>query len=234
MSRFRWVPEPVRKLLRPLVNRYRQRRERNENLDILRSLDGRWSEQPDYEAYLLAQVTRSRRMQLHLASGRIAYLVRRLMEHDQRGSSNRSVLCVGCRNTHELHALEDAGFEQVIGIDLFRSDDAIVQMDMHRMTFPDKHFDVIFSCHSLEHAYDPAAVLQEFARVVRDDGVCVIEVPIRYKISATDLHDFGSLQGLQKACGFFTSRVLFAEESEDGKRARAIFVARSIPAAQKV
>ena len=225
MTRFAWVPEPVRGYLRPYVTWYRLRRERKTILGILSSLSRRWNERPDYRDYLVAQVTRSRRMQLHVAEKRVAYLVSKFLQCDERARNDRSVLCVGCRNTHELGVFRHVGFENVVGIDLFSTNEAIVQMDMHKMTFPDKHFDVIFACHSLEHAYAPAVVLAEYARVVRDGGVCIIEVPIRFKISPPDLHDFGSLQGLQTACESFTSRVLFSEESEDGRRARVIFIA---------
>lgn len=174
----------------------------------------------DYQDYLVAQTTRSWRMRSYTAPGRVARLVNKFLEHDEHPRRDRSVLCVGCRNAHELSVFRDAGFENVVGIDLFSTDAAILQMDMHVMSFPDKHFDVIFSCHSLEHSYDPTKLLSECARVLKGGGVCIIEVPIRFRKfpTRTDLQDFDSLQGLLSACEPFVGQVLFAEESPNVAR----------------
>jgi SAM-dependent methyltransferase len=151
-----------------------------------------------------------------------------LQKSDKRAGKGRSVLCVGCRNSHEISMFRNAGFDEVIGIDLFSTDEAILQMDMHAMSFPDDHFDVVFSCHSLEHSYDPTRALSEFARVVKDGGVCTIEVPIRFTPTSADLQDFGSLQALQSACESFLGEILFAEEAQDTKSGivRLAFITR--------
>jgi SAM-dependent methyltransferase len=169
----------------------------------------------DYEDYLLTQLTSSWKKHSCLAPHRTPNLAQRFFERDQQPRGNRSVLCVGCRNSYELNVFQNAGFGNVVGIDLFSTNAAILQMDMHVMRFPDQSFDVIFACHSLEHSYDPGRVLKEFARVIRHRGVCIIEVPIRFRKVPTraDLQDFGSLQGLLAACDPFTGEVLFAEES---------------------
>lgn len=220
MKRFAWIPEPVRGYLRLPLVRYRLRQERKTSLDLLRSLELRLSRGVDYEDYLVTQVTRSWKMRSYIAPNRAADLASRFLEHDKQPRKDRPVLCVGCRNAHELGLLRFAGFENVVGIDLFSTDAAILQMDMHAMNFPDKYFGVIFSCHSLEHSYDPGRVLSEYARVIQEGGVCIIEVPIRFKKKSTrtDLQDFGSLQGLLQACEPFVGQVLFAEEASDVAR----------------
>lgn len=229
MKRFAWLPEPVRRFLRKGVVSYRSQREQRDSLRLLKSLDLRLSHGRDYERYLAYQVTRSWSVRSQIDGGnRGENLINMFLKCDNRPGRDRSVLCVGCRNSHELNIFRKAGFENIKGIDLFSTDKAILQMDMHAMTFPDDHFDVVFSCHSLEHSYDPIRTLSEFARVVKHGGVCIIELPIRFTPTSADLQDFGSLQALQSACEPFLGQILFAEESQDTKSdiARLAFITR--------
>ena len=187
---------------------------------LLRSLGTRLSHSQNYDRYLLDQIIRSWRRRSYVdKSNRVENLVEKFLQCDTRPRRQLSVLCVGPRNIHELAVFRKAGFGNVVGIDLFSTNEAILQMDMHVMTFPDDHFDVLFSCHSLEHSYDPVKALSEFARVTKPDGVCIIEVPCRFKIEnhreiVADRQDFGSLQSLRSLCEPFLGRILFAEEEE--------------------
>ncbi len=79
----------------------------------------------------------------------------------------RKILCVGARDVSEVLAFRNAGYD-AIGIDLYTDNADIVRvLDMHQLsdTFKENEFDVIFSCHSLEHAYDPEAVLRSFRNI---------------------------------------------------------------------
>src|SRR6266404_7413612 len=98
MKRFAWIPDPVRGYLRVPLVRYRLRQERKTLFNQLRTLDRRLHQGKEYEAYLVAQITRSWSMRHHIASGRVAYLVSKFLECDNRSRKDRSVLCVGCRN----------------------------------------------------------------------------------------------------------------------------------------
>jgi SAM-dependent methyltransferase len=113
-------------------------------------------------------------------------------------SAEASVLCVGCRNTVELEELSRRGYGEVVGIDLFSQDPAILVMDMHELTFPDDRFDVVYASHSLEHAYDLDRVLREVSRVGRDGAVLAVEVPVRHKGSDADLVEFSGLGDLRR------------------------------------
>ena len=86
-------------------------------------------------------------------------------------------------------------------------------MDMHHMTFPDHAFDVIFACHSLEHAYDVDVALSEWARVTKPGGVWAIEVPIGFPTTRVDRHDFGSRAGLQARCAPYAPILLHGSET---------------------
>ena len=181
-----------------------------------------WREDADYQVYVQAQVAKTQRMRGYLAAHRIQNLVRALVLADHRAPGGRSVLCVGCRNTFELGVFYAAGFGPIIGIDLVQMAPTIQAMDMHALTFPDAMFDVIFSCHSLEHAYDLDVALREWARVTVPGGTWAIEVPIRFPVSEVDRQDMGSLEGLNARCAPFLDSVLFAEESGDGTVARLV------------
>lgn len=176
-----------------------------------------WKRTAVYVRYLVAQASKTQRMGDHIAGGRVAGLARLLTEaRPERGR----VLCVGCRNRHELDVLHAAGWTPV-GIDLLADGSGILAMDMHRLRFPDQSFDAIFACHSLEHAYDVLTVLREWARVTRPGGVWAVEVPIRYQVGETDRHDFGSGEGLREACAPFLSEAQ-TSESPNGRAARLV------------
>lgn len=116
MKRFAWIPEPLRGYLRLPLIRYRLRQKRKTSLNLVRSLNVRLSHTPEYEEYLINQITRSWKMRSHIARNRVANLVNSFLEHDKQERKNRSVLCVGCRNAHELGIFREAGFENVLGM----------------------------------------------------------------------------------------------------------------------
>jgi len=192
-------------------------------------LRDRHGDSTEYDNYLESQLRKTLR-QRHGGSDRSERLVGKLSETAPPVAERRRVLCIGCRNARELDLLEHAGYWSVTGIDLFSADRRIQVMDMHRMTFERDTFDVAYSCHSLEHSFDRAAAVSEIVRVVRAGGVAVIEVPIRFKRSATDRQDFESVDGLLDAFQPNVGRVLLAELDAVGDGlsgvARVIFEVR--------
>ena len=77
--------------------------------------------------------------------------------------------------------------EEIVGIDLNvergeafaaafggRPDVRFVEMDAHRLTFPDCSFDTVCISNSLHHLVDPAPVLAELLRVLRPGGHLVV------------------------------------------------------------
>jgi SAM-dependent methyltransferase len=95
--------------------------------------------------------------------------------------TDRSVLCVGCRNDTEIRYFRSRGAGQVVGIDLYHAGAGVLIMDMHDLTFGDSTLDVVYSRHSFEHAYDTRKAALEFVRVLKPGGVVVIEVPGKHK-----------------------------------------------------
>ena len=127
-----------------------------------------------------------------------------------------SVLCIGCRNGNELDYIRLKGAGSVVGIDVISTRQDILVMDMHELKFPDNSFDVVYTCHSFEHAYDPMKVGQEIARVLRPGGIIAIEVPVNYKVSGVDRFDYANKDGVKRNFVSGKFRELWAEEQPPG------------------
>ena len=141
---------------------------------------------------------------------RIRILVDKTAELVKLATSD--VLCIGCRNIVEINYFRDKGSKSVVGIDLFSEHQDIHIMDMHRMTFPDNSFDVIYSSHSLEHSRDVSQVTSEIIRIIRPHGILAIEVPIAYQTRGADLVDFKNLKTLEQHFEPFIDQVLWSDQ----------------------
>ena len=95
------------------------------------------------------------------------------------------VLDIGCGNTRDLALYKSLGWD-AYGVEINRScvDYAknhyginIFCGDLQEAGFPDAYFDCITMRHFLEHASDPSQILRETRRLIKDDGLAVIEVP---------------------------------------------------------
>ena len=80
------------------------------------------------------------------------------------------------------------------------------------MTFPDDSFDVVYSSHSLEHAYDVGTVVRELARVGRDGAVVAVEVPVRHRGSTADRAEFTGLEALREVFHSYVAEELWSDE----------------------
>ena len=66
----------------------------------------------------------------------------------------------------------------------------LVQMDALNLTFPDNHFDVIFSASSIEHFGNPRQIarsIAEMERVLKPGGLCVITTELALNRIAGDI-----------------------------------------------
>jgi SAM-dependent methyltransferase len=130
--------------------------------------------------------------------------------------SKSDVLCIGCRDHHELDYFLSKQAQSVVGIDLQSASSDIVVMDMQNMLFSDDSFDVVYSAHSLEHAYDPNKVASEIIRVARPNAWVAIEVPIQYDVRGADLIDFGNTDNVQKLFGDHFLKAFLSEDLPAG------------------
>ena len=99
-----------------------------------------------------------------------------------------------------------------MGIDIYSKHPDVMVMDMHDMSFSDNSFDIVFSCHSFEHAYDPVRAAQEIVRVLRPRGIVAIEVPVKYRLTDADLIDVRTPENLLDFFAPYVEKILFCEE----------------------
>ncbi|MBA3414964.1 MAG: class I SAM-dependent methyltransferase, partial [Chloroflexia bacterium] len=94
------------------------------------------------------------------------------------------VLDIGCGNGDFLRFLKRRGWE-VAGTDFSAEAAALARAkgipvhrgDLASAAFPDRAFDVVTLWHVVEHLPHPHRELDEVERILRDDGLLVIEVP---------------------------------------------------------
>jgi len=51
--------------------------------------------------------------------------------------------------------------------------------DGKKLNFPDKSFDMVISCHVIEHVGDVELYLKNIKRVLKEDGICILTTPSR-------------------------------------------------------
>jgi len=123
-------------------------------------------------------------------------------------------LCVGCRNIAELDYFQSKGLDDIIGIDLFSENSHIRVMDMHKLTFADNSFDIVYASHSLEHSYDIGQVVREIIRVARNQAIIAIEVPVRYTTTKADRYDLRNIDGVIALFSHHKTEILWSDDLE--------------------
>jgi SAM-dependent methyltransferase len=93
----------------------------------------------------------------------------------------RSVLCLGARLGTEVRALHALG-HFAIGIDLNpgESNPFVLPGDFHAIVFPDGSLDAIYT-NALDHVFDLDKVIGEVRRLLRPDGVFVVDLVQGYE-----------------------------------------------------
>ena len=93
-----------------------------------------------------------------------------------------SILDVGCGSGAALLFLNQIGFENLWGVDLFIPNDIAYSNGVRilKKSIDDlaQKFDIVTFQHSFEHMADPREVLRSVHRILSDDGLCVIRIPV--------------------------------------------------------
>ena len=106
------------------------------------------------------------------------------------------ILDCTCGGGADVDAMKEMGFKYVVGCELSATfiktaqkvADDVVKGDMHSLGFRDGSFDIVSSFHSIEHAYDPAKLLQEFRRILKPNGRLLVILPYPDGGDETDFH----------------------------------------------
>lgn len=64
--------------------------------------------------------------------------------------------------------------------------DYVTDMDIMSLPFEDNSFDVVMCSHVLEHVFDDIKAMSEFRRVLKPDGIAIIQVPYNSDQKITD------------------------------------------------
>jgi SAM-dependent methyltransferase len=64
-------------------------------------------------------------------------------------------------------------------------DDRMLNVDLERMPFPDRHFDVVITSEVMEHVRHVDTAHREIARCLKDDGVYLFTVPYDADLAST-------------------------------------------------
>jgi SAM-dependent methyltransferase len=100
-----------------------------------------------------------------------------------RGSFARALLDAAPRmaltalEPDERYADSSAGLERT----------KVVQARTEHTHFDDAHFDIVHSCHTIEHLGEPFAALIDHARVLKDGGLLVIDAPNTALLGSEDI-----------------------------------------------
>jgi SAM-dependent methyltransferase len=98
------------------------------------------------------------------------------------------LLDIGCWDGRFLEKIRDAGlYKELVGADLVLEgvnlvrekgfDAYVVDLNAGTLPFPDNHFDAVTIIAVLEHIFDPYSIIREIRRVLRPNGILVIDVP---------------------------------------------------------
>lgn len=119
------------------------------------------------------------------------------------------ILDCACGDGIGLEELRNLGFK-AIGVDLAeakldrarRKNLNVSNSDMHDLTiFDDDHFDVIICSHTLEHAYDPFKVIDNFRRILKMNGLLFIVLPYPDLSDNIDVHIAKDILGTSDPVG---------------------------------
>ena len=96
------------------------------------------------------------------------------------------IIDIACGDGVGLFQFKRLNFLNVVGVELNKEKSEIAKkigyevfnLDMHDLSvFPNNEFDVVYSSHTLEHAFDPSKVLKAFYRILKKDGRLYVVLP---------------------------------------------------------
>lgn len=149
----------------------------------------------DYADYLAYQTEHARSFEGKIpkyAHGQKEYIRKKFSSFDRK----LSILDCACGDGTGLRCFKSLGFKNVIGVELCpekihlanRSGFKIFNEDMHKLLsiFHPSSFDIIYSSHSLEHAFDPDKVVRNFWELLGLFGRLFVVLP--YPDNINDKH----------------------------------------------
>ena len=101
--------------------------------------------------------------------------------------SDIRIVDVGCRDGYLIDILKQNGFENVEGVEACpeavdictQRGFKVYQIDAHEMSvYENESVDFFFAIHTLEHLLDPKKCVNEMYRILKPNGMVLIEIPV--------------------------------------------------------
>lgn len=136
-----------------------------------------------------------------------------------RLSRRKNILDIACGDGVGLRQFKKMGFEKVVGVEFNPVKNKIAKKYGYKVINSDIHdlkklygrkFDIIYSSHTLEHAYDAKKVLREFEKILADRGNLIVVLPY------PDMHDFNREVHISK-------KIIGLTQDDDGKSIENFF-----------
>lgn len=93
-------------------------------------------------------------------------------------SKNDKALCLGARTGQEVFALNKLGLN-AIGIDLVPCEPLVVEGDIHNLHYQNETYDFVFT-NILDHSLKPDVMMKEIERVLKPDGIFLLQMQVNY------------------------------------------------------
>lgn len=114
----------------------------------------------------------------------IKYFSKRKILNIEKFKKGGKLLDIGCGTGDFLSQMKDRDYD-VCGIDVSlqackiarKKGLKIYHNDLIKHHFPAKSFDIITLWHVFEHLYNPSETLKEIKRILKDDGLLIMETP---------------------------------------------------------
>lgn len=114
----------------------------------------------------------------------VGYLSKQKILNMEKFKKTGKLLDIGCGTGNFLLEMKNRGYD-VCGIDISPQACKIARNkglkiyngDLKKHHFPGKSFDIVTLWHVFEHLYNPSDILKEIGRILKDDGILIIETP---------------------------------------------------------
>ena len=115
----------------------------------------------------------------------IDYLIVKIAAHNFKNFNKKGrLLDLGCGAGNFLLEMKKMGFKTT-GVDISKNAREIasgkgliiLQGELKDQKFPNNYFDIITLWHVFEHLLDPSSIIQEIYRIMKKDGILLIETP---------------------------------------------------------
>lgn len=114
----------------------------------------------------------------------VEYLSKQKILDMEKFKQKGKILDIGCGEGNYLLQMKSEGYE-VSGIDVSPGACNIARKkklkvycgELKKHHFPNKTFDIITLWHVFEHLYNPSETLKEIRRILKDDGILIMETP---------------------------------------------------------